>query len=120
MSQLSEEEKIALKQISAISLKDASSIKDVLFSILSCITINSYDNDHESEFIIPYIAKLKFKYVETPVEQGFESNILIEATPMPSLIKEFVCIKNEETPPSKRYFRKQNNLHLEKLLKMDV
>jgi hypothetical protein len=115
--QLSEQEKQALAKISSVSLKDYSIIKDVFFSILSCITFDSYIRD-ESEMIIPYIAKLKFKYEEQPSEQGFNSKVLIEAEALPSLIKEFVAIRNGEEPPSKKYFRKQNSLQIEKFLKM--
>lgn len=114
--QLSEQEKNAIKRITSISLKDQTTIKDVFFSILSCITIDSYINN-ESEVIIPYIAKLKFKYKEVPTGQGFESKVFIEAEPLPSLVKEFICIKNDEEPPSKKYFRKQNSLQIEKYIK---
>jgi len=119
MAILSDEEKSALNKICSVSLKDASTIKDIFFSILSCITLDSYQSN-ESEIIIPYIAKLKFNYVETSTEQGFESKVLIEAEPLPSLIKEFVSIRNGEEPPSKKYFRKQNSLQIEKFLKMEM
>jgi hypothetical protein len=118
MAQLSQEEKDALAKISSISLKNYSDIKDIFFSILAYISLDTLFKD-DSEIIIPYICKLKFKYEEIAIEQGFESKIIIEAEPLPSLINEFVCIKNGETPPSKRYFRRQNSLEIEKFLKSE-
>jgi hypothetical protein len=119
MAQMSDQEKEALLKICSVSLKDGATIKDIFFSILSCISLDSYESN-ESEMIIPYIAKLKFKYEERPTEQGFESKVLIEAEPLPSLITEFIAIRNDEEPPSKKYFRKQNSLQIEKFLKMDM
>lgn len=113
--QLSEQEKEAIKKITAISLKDYATIKDIFFSILSYISIDAHCNQ-ESEVIIPYICKLKIKYDESPVAKGFESKVYIEAEALPSLVKEYINIKNGEEPPSKKYFRKQNSMLIDKYI----
>lgn len=118
MAILSDEERIAFDKIASISLKDKSTIKDVLFAILSYATIEGMKSN-ESEIIIPYICKLKINYSEESTAQGLKSNLDLIAEPLPSLLKEYVCIKNEEKPPTKKYFEKQNRLHLKKILKLD-
>ncbi len=117
MSILSDEEKIAFEKIASLSLKDKTVIKDVLFSILSYASIEGMRSD-SSEVIIPYLCKLKINYSESACEEGMKSNLQIEAEPLPSLYKEYVCIKNGENPPTKKYFEKQNRLHLKKILKI--
>lgn len=116
--QLSDIEKQFLAKISAVSMKDQTTIKDVLFAILTCITLESY-HKNESEIVIPLIAKLKFKYSEESSDKGYLSDIEIEAEPMPALINEFLAIKNGEEPNTKRHFRKQNRIELGSGLKID-
>jgi len=115
---LSDEEKLAFEKIAAISLKDKATIKDVLYALLSYTTIEALKGN-ESEIIIPYLCKLKLSYKETQTNKGVESIVDIQAEPLPSLMKEYVCIKNNEDPPTKRYFLKQNKLHIKEILKLD-
>ena len=58
MAILSDEERIAFDKIASISLKDKSTIKDVLFAILSYATIEGMKSD-ESEIIVKLLKKGK-------------------------------------------------------------
>jgi len=113
--QLSDEEKSALLKIASLCTKDKTTIREVMFAILSYSTLESFHSD-ESEIILPYIGKIKFKYEEEPNDKGFTSKVIMTAEPMPSLIKEFISIRNGEEPPSKKHIRKQNRFHIDKLI----
>ena len=119
MAVLSDREKEALLKICSLSHKDQSTVKDVLFAILTWITLESY-NKNDSEIILPYIAQLNFHYSETPDPNGYLSEVKINSIPMPALLKEFISIKNGEDPPTKKYLKRANRLHIQSLLKMDV
>ena len=116
---LSDEEKTALNKIASLSMKDKNVVKDVLFSLLTYCTMDSKFTD-QAEIVIPYVGKLKFKYKEENDGKKIISKVNIEAESSQSIVKEFVAIKNGETPPSKKYFQKQNRLHLQSLLKMEI
>ena len=103
-------EKIALEKIAALSTKDRTTVREVLYAILTYITLTMYEEDIENEnkeIIIPYIGKLKLKYKEDSVEEGYASSVIVEADAAPTLIQEFVCLKNGEDPPSKKFYRRQ-------------
>jgi hypothetical protein len=103
---LSNEEKLALKKIAALSTKDETVVKEVLFALLAYATLEAYNNKNEGEIILPYIAKLNLKYKEEPAANGYSASVDIEAKALSPLIQEFVCLKNGEDPPSKKYFKK--------------
>ena len=115
----SEQEKIAFNKIVALSSKDQGTVRDVLFAILTYATIEAF-NQEDNEVIIPYLCSLKLKYMEYANEKGIESNIDIIAKPSIILLKEFVSIKNNEEPITKKYFKRQNRLHFKNLLKIDI
>ena len=115
----SEQEKHAFSKIVALSSRDQSTVRDVLFAILTYATIEAF-NQEENEIIIPYLCSLNLKYTEQVNEKGIESNIEIKAKPSVMLLKEFVSVKNDEEPITKKYFKRQNRLHFKNLLKIDM
>jgi len=116
MSTFTNEEKIAFKKICSISTKDKTTVRDVLFAILTYAGMEAFKEDNE--IIIPYLCKLKLNYKEIINEKGIESIIDVEGEPSSLLLKEFACIKNDEKPFTKKYFEKQNRLHFKNLLKI--
>lgn len=115
---LTSEEEIAFSKIVALSTKDRSTVRDVLFAILTYGTIEAY-NQEENEITIPYLCTMNLKYKEVANEKGIESSIDVNATPSATLLKEFVAIKNGEEPMTKKYFKRQNKLHFKKFLNLN-
>ena len=115
----SEQEKQAFSKIVALSSRDAGTVRDGLFGLLTYATLEAY-NQEENEIIIPYLCSFNLKYTEQVNEKGIESNIDIIAKPSVMLLKEFISIKNDEEPITKKYFKKQNRLHFKNLLKIDM
>lgn len=104
---MSQEEKIYLDQLVAISGLKMDSIREVLRAILISFSIGVYAQD--DEIIIPYIGKFKCSFVDkfTPTKGTF-TKVILKASPCESLTAELSAINEGDLPPSKDYF--QNNV----------
>lgn len=118
MSSFSEKEKSNFDQIVALTSLTQSQVRDVLFAILTCASLNAHSQ--ENEITIPYLCTLKFNYKETTNDKGIESSISIDAEPSTTLLKEYISIKNGEEPITKRYFKRQNKLHFKNMLNLNT
>mgnify|MGYP001169642219 FL=1 len=122
---ISDEEKQVLDILSLISTHSKQTVKDVLFALLSYMTMNFYMTSENSEntdtikfeMIIPFLCKLHVSYIEKEKEQGnIVSNISINAFPLQAFSKEILSIVNNEEPYTKKYFKQQNKMFFKKLL----
>jgi hypothetical protein len=114
MSSFSEKEKLNFDQIVSLTSLNQSQVRDVLFAILTCASLNAHSQDNE--ITIPYLCTLKFNYEEITNDKGIESIISIDAEPSATLLKEYVAVKNGEEPITKKYFKRQNRLHFKNML----
>lgn len=123
---LLDEEKLTLEKIALLSSHSTKVVKDVLFALLTYITMemyviqDEYDtiNDKKLEIIIPFLCKLWITYTEKINKDTIKSEIQLEAQPLSLLCKEILAIVNNEEPLTKKYFRKQNQLFFKKLLEI--
>jgi hypothetical protein len=118
MSSFSEKEKSNFDQIVALTSLTQTQVRDVLFAMLTCASLNAHSQ--ENEITIPYLCTLKFNYEEVTSDKGIESSIKIEAEPSVTLLKEYVAIKNGEEPITKKYFKRQNKLHFKNMLSINT
>ena len=102
MTVLINDEKLIMDKISAISKRDRQSVRDVMLSLLMCMTIEMYGDNFE--LYIPYIAKL---FVEVKKHDDLNVEILMRAEPSKAFIAELQAILNNENTPTEMYVKKQ-------------
>jgi hypothetical protein len=113
----SEKEQEAFNQIVALTSLDRNKVRDVLFAILTCASLNAHKD--VNEITIPYLCTFRLNYKEIPNAKGVEVDIGIEGEPSAMLLKEYVDLKNNEETFTKKYFKRQNRLHFKNLMQMD-
>lgn len=107
---ITNEEKLFLEKISAISRIDKATVIQVLQSLLMITNIEVFSN--KNEIIIPYICKLKVDYQDRITSKGIITDVNLQAQPNRALINEISCIAEGEETPTKKYFKANLKKHL--------
>lgn len=101
---VSDKEKPWFDKLQSLCKRDKKTIKDVLISILTMMTLEEYEGN--DEVVIPYIGTIKFNYNDETTSKGRITKVTLEMEPSQTMINEFSAISDGEKTPSEKHYQK--------------